>query len=96
MRMLLPLLGTLGIVLIEASYFPQLARLYQRKDAGDVATLFPALNVSGRAAALGYAVAIGEPIFSFGLLIGVGVRCAFLIMVVHYKFVRPRLAVEAT
>jgi uncharacterized protein with PQ loop repeat len=96
MHMLLVLLGTLGIVLIEVSYLPQLLRLYTRKDADDVALLFPTLNLGGRLAALGYAVAIGEPIFSLGLIVGVGVRFAFFAMVMHYKFLRPRLVAQVS
>ena|SRR5688572_1144388 len=89
--MLLAVLGTLGIVLIEASYVPQIARLVQRKEANDVALLFPGLNFSGRVLALIYAVAVDEPIFSVGLTFGVGVRFMFLVFVVHYRYVRPAL-----
>lgn len=84
----LPLLGYAAIAAIEASYVPQLARLHRLKHADDVSFFFPALNFGGRAMALAYSLACGEPVFTVGFTVGLAVRGAFLLQVLWYRRVR--------
>ena len=80
--------GTLGILAIEGSYVPQLARVFRLKSADDVSFLFPALNLGGRLFALVYAASKGENAFSAGLLVGILLRGAFLLQVLWYRKMR--------
>jgi hypothetical protein len=84
----LSLLGYAAIAAIEVSYLPQLARLHRLKHADDVSFFFPALNFAGRAMALAYSTASGEPVFTVGFTVGLAVRGAFLLQVLWYRRVR--------
>lgn len=83
-----PLFGTLGLVLIEASYLPQLRRLYVIKRSRDISAAFPAVNLLGRLLAFAYSVHLGEAVFGFGFLAGASLRATFLAQVLYYR-VRP-------
>jgi len=78
-------LGVLGMVAIEVSYLPQIARLHHRKCALDISLYFPALNVAGRLLAVSYAAAIGEPVFGIGFVVGLVTRSTFLGQVIVYR-----------
>jgi uncharacterized protein with PQ loop repeat len=81
--------GTLGIWCIEASYVPQLVRLWRRKHAEDISPAFPGLNLLCRILAMTYAVHLGEAVLAVGFFVGAFLRLAFLIQVVWYRSPRP-------
>jgi hypothetical protein len=81
----LGLLGALGMLAIEASYVPQIARLHRLKHADDVSYLFPALNASGRLLALAYAVASHNQVFVGGFILGIALRLVLLGQVTWYR-----------
>jgi lipid-A-disaccharide synthase-like uncharacterized protein len=85
-----PLIGTLGIVMLDVSWVSQIARMYRRKRAEDVSVLFPLLNLVGRLLAMAYALERGEAVFTWGFLAGVVVRGVFLAQVLWYRFGRRR------
>ena len=85
------LVGVLGIVAIEASYVPQIARLWRRGQAHDVSIFFPALNVLGRTLAVTYAFLRHEPVFSAGFMFGILVRGTLLVQVAALKLKERRL-----
>jgi uncharacterized protein with PQ loop repeat len=78
-------LGTAGILAIEGSYFPQIARLYRLKRAEEVSLFFPALNLLGRLLALGYSVLTSEHVFTIGFLVGAVLRLTLLLQVAWYR-----------
>ncbi len=86
-----PLLGALGIVLLDLSWFSQIVRIHRRRSADDVSVFFPLLNVVGRLLAMGYSIHTAEQVFTWGFLVGVIIRTIFLGEVVYWRFVRPRL-----
>jgi len=79
-------LGTLGLVAIEASYVPQIVRLWRRKQAQDVSLLFPALNLAGRLAVVAYALARDESVFVWGFVVGSLLRATLLGQVLLYRW----------
>ncbi len=79
------ILGTLGILAIEGSYLPQIARLFRLKRADDVSVFFPALNLVGRLFALMYSVSQHANGFSVGLMIGISLRGVLLTQVLWYR-----------
>jgi len=79
------LLGVLGLIAIEGSYFPQILRLYRLKRAEEVSLLFPALNLVGRLLAMTYAVLTQEHVFSAGLIVGILLRGTLLLQVLWYR-----------
>ena len=85
------LLGSLGLVLVEGSYLPQIVRLHRLKRADDVSLLFPALNMGGRFLALGYALSSGQSVFVFGFLAGILVRGTLLCQVAWYRWIKRTL-----
>ncbi len=84
-------IGALGIVAIEASYLPQIARLFQRKHADDISPFFPGLNLLGRVLAFLYAIHLGETVFIGGFMLGIVFRSTFLAQVLYYRNDRPWL-----
>ncbi len=78
-------LGTAGILAIEGSYFPQIARLYRLKRAEEVSLFFPALNLVGRLLALAYSMATSEHVFTIGFLVGAVLRLTLLLQVAWYR-----------
>jgi lipid-A-disaccharide synthase-like uncharacterized protein len=79
-------LGTLGLLCIEGSYLPQIARLYRLKHADDVSVFFPSLNLFGRALAVAYSVAQNQPVFVVGFTLGILLRGVLLSQVVYYRW----------
>lgn len=79
------LLGTVGIVAMEASYVPQLIRLFRVKHADEVSLLLPGLSLSGRLCAIAYAHSQGQAVFVAGFLIGVLLRGSLLLQVAYYR-----------
>lgn len=79
------LLGAIGLIAIEGSYFPQILRLYRLKRAEEVSLLFPALNLLGRLLAMSYAVLTSEHVFSAGLVVGILLRGTLLLQVLWYR-----------
>ncbi len=79
------LLGSLGIVAIEASYLPQIFRLYRLRRADDVSIFFPSLNALGRVLALSYSLLSHQPVFVVGFTIGLVLRCTLLTQVLYYR-----------
>jgi lipid-A-disaccharide synthase-like uncharacterized protein len=84
--MLFALVGAMGLLAIEGSYAPQIVRLWQRKHAGDVSVLFPALNVFGRGCAALYAHHQDQSVFVAAFVIGIAMRATLLCQVVYYRF----------
>jgi len=81
-----PLLGALGLVLLDISWFSQIVRIHRRKSADDVSVFFPLLNIVGRLLAVGYSMHSGADVFTWGFLVGVVVRGLFLGQVLYYRF----------
>ena len=79
------LLGSIGLVAVEASYVPQLLRLYRLKHADEVSLAFPALNLFGRALALTYSIMQHQPVFIAGFVVGITMRGILLGMVAWYR-----------
>lgn len=79
------ILGTLGMICMEASYLPQIFRLYRIKRAEDVSTFFPALNVGGRTMAMTFALLSNQTVFSIGLMFGILIRLTFFGQVLWYR-----------
>lgn len=86
--------GTLGIIAMEASYVPQIVRLWRRGQAHDLSVFFPGLNVLGRLFAVIYATLNHELVFGAGFLFGIFIRGSLLAQVVALK-VRARKAEKA-
>jgi lipid-A-disaccharide synthase-like uncharacterized protein len=84
-------LGSLGILCIEASYLPQIARLYRRKHADDVSVFFPSLNLFGRALAVVYSLTQHQAVFVIGFTLGIVLRSILLSQVVYYRWQRKSL-----
>ena len=78
-------IGSAGIVAIEASYLPQIARLYRRKHADDVSIFFPGLNVTGRVLALIYSLVTHDTVFIAGFIVGILLRLVLLSQVAWYR-----------
>jgi lipid-A-disaccharide synthase-like uncharacterized protein len=88
------IIGSLAIVVMEASYVPQILRVARRKSAEDVSIFFPALNLVGRVLAVAYALSRGDSVFVLGFLVGAMLRATLLVQVAYYRhFFRPRAAV---
>lgn len=85
----LSLLGVAGFVAMEASYLPQITRIFRRGRADDLSWFFPALNVLGRLAAFSYAMSKGDNVFSLGFAAGMVLRSTLLAQVLYYRFREP-------
>lgn len=72
------------MVAIEASYVPQILRLWRVKEASEVSVLFPALNLFGRLCAVSYALHLGDTILAVGFMVGIVLRATFFAQVVLY------------
>lgn len=84
-------IGAAGIWCIEASYLPQISRLYKRKDADDISLFFPGLNMIGRLLAMSYAMHTGQQVFAFGFMLGIALRGTLFMQVVYYRWLRARV-----
>jgi lipid-A-disaccharide synthase-like uncharacterized protein len=89
------LLGTLGIVAIEGSYLPQIARLHRLKRSEDVSVFFPSLNLFGRALAVAYSISQGQTVFVLGFTLGIILRGVLLSQVVYYRWLQRRRTPDA-
>ena len=83
--------GALGIVAMEASYVPQIVRLWRRGQAHDMSIFFPGLNVLGRMLAVTYAIVKHEPVFGVGFLFSILVRGTLLVQVASLKLREHRI-----
>lgn len=86
------LIGVLGMISMEASYLPQIVRLYRLKRAEEVSFFFPAMSLLGRLLALLYAVFASQSLFSVGFCVGIALRATLLGQTYWYRFGRPRFA----
>jgi lipid-A-disaccharide synthase-like uncharacterized protein len=84
-------IGTAGLLAIEASYVPQIVRLGRLRRADDVSLLFPALNATGRVLALTYSILSSQPVFIAGFVVGLLLRTTLLSQVIWYRYLRPRV-----
>jgi lipid-A-disaccharide synthase-like uncharacterized protein len=78
-------IGTVGIVAIEASYLPQIIRLFRLKRAQELSLFFPGLNLAGRLLALTYSALTGDHVFVVGFLFGSLLRFTLLLQVGWYR-----------
>ncbi len=79
------LFGSIGLLAIEGSYLPQIARLYRLKRSEDVSLFFPGLNLLGRVCALVYSASKNEHMFVAGLVLGIALRAVLLTQVLWYR-----------
>ena len=84
------IIGTIGLYLVEASYLPQLWRLYRLKEADEFSYMFPGLNVLGRLAGLALAISHHSQLFGWFFVVGITLRLALLGQVVYYRTVAKR------
>ena len=87
----LSLIGSLGLALIELSYFPQLYRLYKVKKADEFSLLFPSVNFIGRILAMIYSISQDDQVFTWGLFFGVIIRGTLMFQVVYYRMREAKL-----
>lgn len=80
--------AVLALWLMEASYLPQLIRLYRVKEAEEFALLFPILNVTGRFLVMLYSHSRGEDVLALGFLGGLTLRVTLLLQVLYYRWRR--------
>lgn len=78
-------LGVASLWLVEASYLPQLWRLYRMKEADEFSFLFPGLNILGRLAGLAMSVSQGSQVFGWFFFTGIVLRMALLGEVIYYR-----------
>ena len=78
-------IGASGIWLVEASYLPQIWKLYRIKEAYEFSFMFPALNIAGRLAGLMLSIQNGSAIFSAFFLVGILLRLTLFGQVVYYR-----------
>ncbi|HEY1954554.1 MAG TPA: PQ-loop repeat-containing protein [Polyangiaceae bacterium] len=78
-------LGSAGFLAIEASYVPQIARLFRLKRADEVSYFFPALNLIGRVLALVYSMSEHNTVFVSGFVLGISLRVVLLAQVFWYR-----------
>ena len=78
------------MIAIEASYVPQIARLFRLKRADDVSLFFPSLNALGRVLALTYSVLSHQPVFVAGFILGLCLRTTLLVQVIWYRKLSKR------
>ena len=89
------IVGLLGMVAIEASYLPQLWRLYRVKQAEEVSVAFPALNLVGRLLAFSFSLATHQNVFVAGFALGILLRGTLLAQVIWYRWLRAKFAARA-
>ncbi len=88
------LIGALAMLCIEASYVPQIVKLYRDKNAEDFSIFFPLLNGTGRVFGLIYTGFNGDIVLALGFLLGIALRLTLLVQVWYYKRLK-RLQKEA-
>lgn len=82
---ILAILGKSGIWLVEASYLPQLWKLYRIKEAHEFSFLFPGLNVAGRLAGVGVAIQTNNAFLAWFFVVGICLRLILLGQVIYYR-----------
>lgn len=78
-------LAVLGMGLMECSYIPQLAKLYQMKEADEFSLLFPSMNFLGRLLAAAYSLSIHQYTLGFGFVFGMAIRFTLMMQVIYYR-----------
>jgi uncharacterized protein with PQ loop repeat len=81
----LKLLSIVGLYVVEASYLPQLWRLYRLKEADEFSFLFPILNTVGRICGVIYSLTTNEASMAAFFITGIVLRCTLLAQVVFYR-----------
>lgn len=79
------LIGALAMLCIEASYVPQVVKLYRIKNAEDFSIFFPLLNGTGRVLGLIYTGLNGDIVLAVGFSMGIFLRFMLLVQVWYYK-----------
>lgn len=84
-------IGSAGLLAIEGSYMPQIARLHRLKQADELSYFFPGLNFAGRILALTYSVLEHQSVFTIGFIVGAALRLTLLGQVSWYRARARRL-----
>ena len=82
---ILSILGVCGLYLVEASYLPQLWRLYRLKEAHEFSFLFPGLNITGRLFGVVYSASQGQLVITWFFVVGIVLRSVLLGQVCYYR-----------
>lgn len=88
MRLEWQLVGALAMLMIEASYVPQIYKLYRDKNAEDFSIFFPLLNAGGRGLGVLYTGMNGDLVIAMGFVLGIVLRVTLLTQVWYYKRMR--------
>lgn len=84
-------LPVVGLYIVEASYLPQLWRLYRLKRADEFSVLFPFLNIFGRACGVVCSLMLHQSIFGWFFTFGIVLRSCLLLQVVYYRLRSTRI-----
>jgi len=87
-------IGASGIWLVEASYLPQIWKLFRMKEAYEFSFLFPALNIAGRLAGLVLSIQHGSAIFTWFFIVGIALRFVLFAQVIYYRAKAHRAAFD--
>jgi hypothetical protein len=79
------MMTTGGLLLVEASYIPQILRLYRMKEAHEFHLVYPSLNLLGRLIVLAAGIISHSAALTFGFGLGVLIRLTLLFQVVYYR-----------
>ncbi|HEY3779710.1 MAG TPA: PQ-loop repeat-containing protein [Fimbriimonadaceae bacterium] len=82
---IITVVGGSGLYLVEASYLPQIHRLYKLKEADEFSFLFPGLNIVGRLFGLALSITQHQPAFGWFFFIGILLRSVLLGQVIYYR-----------
>lgn len=89
------ILTIVGLYLVEASYIPQLWRLYKLKEADEFSFLFPGLNIIGRLCGVIASIHSHNATFGWFFFVGIILRLTLLSEVCFYRLrARRRLAAQ--
>ncbi len=80
------IIAGLAMIMIEASYIPQIYRLHKTKKAKDFSIFFPLMNAGGRSLGLLYTGLNGDIVLAVGFLTGIVLRITLLFQVWLYKY----------
>lgn len=89
-------LGASGVWLVEASYLPQIVRLFRLKESDEFSFLFPTINIFGRLAGIAASVAGGNAMLGWFFVVGIVLRLVLLSQVVYYRGKRRPGEVDRT
>lgn len=89
-------LGAAGLWLVEASYLPQIWRLFKLKEADEFSFLFPGLNIAGRVAGVIYTIEQGSFLLTWFFVVGITLRLILLGQVVFYRASKKRRPTAAS